>query len=126
MEVDKVEAEEPSTTIRAVALPDIPLALKKAWEANQVNLEQAGMSNYLCWIQRATRVAYVEKVAQFISTHSMKSETARVNDRVIDFSAFMLRRFLKLPSEGLLLDQMPGLIKTQHEEISLELRRDVG
>lgn len=117
MEIDKIEEEEPRTTIRAVSLPVILMVLKKAWKANQVNLEQAGVFNYLCWIQGVTRVAYVERVEQFISTYSMKSETARVNDRMIDFSAPVIRQFLKLPLEGLLLDQMPELTKEQHEEI---------
>lgn len=112
-----MEEEEPRPIIRAVTLPVIPMILKKAWRANQGNLEQAGVFNYLCWIQGVTRVAYVEKVEQFISSYSMKSETARVNGRMIDFSAPVLRQFLKLPLEGLLLDQLPGLTKEQHEEI---------
>jgi hypothetical protein len=59
----------------------------------------------------------VDHVEQFISTYSMKSETARVKDRMVDFSTLGISRILRLPREGLLLDQMPGVAPEQEEEI---------
>lgn len=116
MEAHKIEEVEPNMTIKAVALPAIPMTLKKAWKTNQANLEKAGMFRYLCWIQGAIRAAYGDRVTQFIQTYSATSETARVNEKIIDFSVPMIQRFLKLPAKGLILDTMPGLTKKQHEE----------
>jgi hypothetical protein len=47
----------------------------------------------------------------------MKSKTARVKDRMIDFLASGIKRFLRLSTEGLLLDQIPKVVPEQENEI---------
>lgn len=117
MEVDETEEGGPAFSIKPMVLPNISTALKTAWKDNNVNLEKAGIFRFLCWVQTTTRVAYVDRVIQFIHTHSSETETAQVEGRTIDFSVNFVGRVLKLPIDGERLDNMPGLTKKQHENM---------
>lgn len=116
-ESEVLEEPEKALTLKPMVLPLITLALKKAWKANQEQLEQAGMFQFLCWVQSATRVAYVEEVTQFVQTYSPDAETAQVKGKTMDFSTQVVARRLRLPDDGLILDELPGLSKAQQEEM---------
>lgn len=103
--------------VKPLVLPVIAFVLKKAWKANQVKLESAGVFNYLCWVQMVTRVAFADWVAQVIETYSDEAATAQVNGRVIELSAQTIGRYLKLPSDGVNEGQLPKLSKKQHDII---------
>lgn len=104
-------------SVKPAVLPDIPFALKKAWKANRVKLETAGVFDFLCWIQLVTKVAFVSHVVQFMDTYSIGKETAQVDGRVVPFSAVVIRNHLKLPADGILEGQLPAVTKKQHEVI---------
>ena len=70
-------------TLKPIVLPQITMTLKRAWKANRGNLEKAGIFDFLCWVQSATRVAYVEKVTQFLQTYNPDTETAQVDNKTI-------------------------------------------
>lgn len=114
---EKVEEVEPTYTIKPYVLPTITMPLKVAWKNNRTKLENAGMFNYFCWIQSATRVAYADQVNQFTKTYNSDTTTALVDGRTIDVGRNAISRLLWLPKEGLLLDSMPGLTKKQHENM---------
>ena len=114
---EKQEEAEPTFTVKPLVLLVITMPLKVAWKNNQNKLEKAGMFDYFCWIQSVTRVAYVEKVNQFIKTYDSDTATAQVDGRTIDVGVNSIARLLWLPKEGLLLDSMPGLTKKQHENL---------
>ena len=116
-EVEKEEEIPRRWNVKPVVLPDIPLALKRAWKANQVKLETAGVFEYLCWVQAVTKVAFVDHVLQFLETYSMGVETAKVDGRVIDFSVPIIGRQLRIPADGAVEGQLPGLMRKQHETI---------
>lgn len=104
-------------TVEPVVLSDIPFSLKKAWKANQVKLESAGVFDFLCWIQLVTKVAFGNHVVQFMNIYSVDTETATVDDRIVSISVPMIRNHLKLPAEGILDGQLPAVTKKQHEVI---------
>ena len=116
MDSDKEEAPK-QWSVKPVVLSDIPFALKKAWKANQVKLESAGVFEFICWMQLVTKVAFGSHVVQFMNTYSVDTETARVDGRVVSFSVQMIRNHLKLPAEGIFEGQLPGVTKKQHEVI---------
>ena len=101
-------------TIRPMVLHALPSSLRTAWDSNREKLAQAGVYTYLAWLQNITRVAFVERVVQFVQTHSIETETAQVDGRTIDFSVAMIGKCLKLPVEGKLVVEMPGLTKQQY------------
>ena len=113
LEPEKVEEIELALALKPMVLP----VLKVAWKNNNKKSEKVGMFDYLCWIQSVTRMAYVDKAAQFIWTYSMDTSTTQVDGRTIDCGIDVIARNLWLPKEGLLLDKMPGLTKKQHEEL---------
>lgn len=117
MEADKWEDEERPLPFKPVVLPPITMTMKKAWKANREKLEEAGIFDFLCWAQSATRVAYVDRVVQFVQTYSPETQTAQVGGRTIDFSVKAVGRLLRLPIEGLTLEDMPGLTRKQHEDM---------
>ena len=104
-------------TVKPVVLFDIPFALKKAWKANQIKLESAGVFEFVCWMQLVTKVAFGSHVVQFMNTYSVDTETARVDGRVVSFSVPMIRNHLKLPADGILEGQLPAVTKKQHDVI---------
>lgn len=114
--MDKTEGPKSSQalTMRPMVLHGLPPSLRTAWEGNREKLTRAGVFAYLAWIQSITRVAFVERVAQFVQTHSEATETAQVDGRTIDFSVSMIGRRLKLPTNGQLFEDMPGLTKHQY------------
>lgn len=116
-EFDGLEESEKALTLKPMVLPLITLALKKAWKANQEQLEQAKIFQFLCCIQSATKAAYVEEVTQFIQIYSSEAETAQVKGRTIDFSAQVVARQLRLLANAEELDNMPGLTKKQYVEM---------
>ena len=63
----------------------------------------------------APRVAYVEQATQFLQTYTPDTGTTQVDDRVVDFSMQVVARHLKLPMNGMKLEEMPGLSKKQYE-----------
>ena len=117
MELEELEETKKAFTLKPVVLPWITLTLKKTWKVNQERLEKAGIFNFLCWIQSETRAAYVERVTRFIQSYNPNTETAQVRGQMIDFSVKAVGRQLKLPVDGLLLEDLPGLSKKQHEEM---------
>lgn len=68
--MEKEECAEPSQalTMRPLVLPCIPSSLWAAWNINEEKLRKTRIFNYLAWIQSITRVAYVDKVVQFVQT----------------------------------------------------------
>lgn len=54
---------------------------------------------------------------QFVQTYSPENQTAQMGDWTIDFSVKAVGRLLRLPMEGLTLEDMPGLTRKQHEHI---------
>lgn len=113
MEKGESAESSQSLTIRPIVLPSIPTPLRAAWNVNAEKLRQAGIFNYLAWIQSVTRMAYTDKVFQFVQTYSKELSTARVDGRTIDFSVKMIERILRLPGEGKLLEDMDTLTKSQ-------------
>lgn len=114
-EAEDIDEREKGLTLNPVVLPAITMTLKRAWKANRENLEKAGMFDFLCWVQSATRVAYVAQVTQFLQTYAPDTETAQVDDKTIDFSAQVVARHLKLPMDGLRLGEMSALNSKQYE-----------
>lgn len=117
MEADKWEEETRPLPFKPVILPPLTLTMKKTWKANREKLESAGIFEFLCWAQSITRVAYVDTVLQFVQTYSPATQTAQVCGRTIDFSVKAVGRHLRLPTEGLTLEDLPGLTKKQHEDM---------
>lgn len=115
MEKGESAESSPALTIRPVVLPSIPVALRTAWNNNGENLRQAKIFGYLVWIQSVTKIAYVDRVIQFVQSYSKETATAKVDGRTIDFSVQMIGRVLRLPSEGQLVEEMPGLTQIQFE-----------
>ena len=62
-------------------------------------------------------MAYIDRVLQFVRTHSKETMIAQVEGRMIDFSMVMVGKHLKLPSDGPLVEEMHGLTKQQHNEL---------
>lgn len=115
---DEKEEEVPRRwNVKPAMLFDTPLALKKAWKANQIKLERAGLYEFLCWVQVILRVAYVDHVLQFLETYSMGVETATVEGRVVNFSVPTIGRVLRIPADGVGEGQLPALTRKQHEAI---------
>ena len=50
--------------MKPIVLPDLPMNLKRAQEANQLNLEKVGIFYFICWIQNSSRIAFVDQVNQ--------------------------------------------------------------
>ena len=117
VKMEKGESAESSRslTIRPIVLPPIPASLRAAWNENEQKLNQAQIMNYLAWIQKVTRAAYVERVVQFVRSYSQETATAQVDGRTIDFSVTRVARELKLPQQGQLIEEMPGLTQSQYE-----------
>lgn len=117
VKMEKGESAESSRslTIRPIVLPPIPASLRAAWNENEQKLNQAQIMNYLVWIQKVTRAAYVERVVQFVRSYSQETATAQVDGRTIDFSVTRVARELKLPQQGQLIEEMPGLTQSQYE-----------
>ena len=114
METDKWEDEARPLPFKHVVLPPITMTMKKAWKANREKLESAGVFDFLCWAQSTIRVAYVDRVTQFVQTYSPETQTAQVRGQTIDFSVKAFGRLLRLPTEGLALEDMPGITQKQH------------
>ena len=115
MEKGESDESSPTLTIRPIVLPPIPASLRVSWNNNGENLRQAGIFGYLAWIQSVMRIAYVDRVTEFIQSYTKETATAQVDGRTIDFSVKMIERALKLPSEGQLVEEMPGLTQSQFE-----------
>ena len=113
MEKGESAESSQSLTIRPIVLPPIPTSLRAAWNVNAEKLRQAGIFNYLAWIQSVTRVAYTDRVFQFVQTCSKELATAQVDGRTIDFSVKMIERTLRLPGEGKLVEDLDTLTKNQ-------------
>ena len=117
MEEEQEEKIPRKWVVKPVVLPPIIFVLKKVWKANQVKLKTAGVFNFLCWVQMVTRVAFTDWVAQVLETYSEEAGTAKVNGRVIEFSAQTIGRFLKLPADGVTEGQLHKISKKQHDNI---------
>jgi hypothetical protein len=116
-EEEKEEEVPRKWSVKPVMLPDNPLALKRAWKANQLRLETAGIFEFLCWVQLVPRVAFVDHTMQFLETYSMSTGTAKVDGLVVDFSVPAIGRHLRLPADGANEGQLPALTRKQHEAI---------
>lgn len=114
---EDMEEKEKTLALKPIVLPPITMTLKRVWKANRENLEKAGIFDFLCWVQSATRVAYVEQATQFLQTYTPATGTAQVDDRAVDFSMQVVARYLKLPMNGMKLEEMPGLNKKQYEDM---------
>lgn len=112
-----MEEQEKMMALKPMTLPGITMTLKRAWKANSENLEKAGVFDFLCYVQGATRVAYVEPITRFLHTYTPDTGTAQVEARVIDFFVQVVARHLKLPMNGMKLEEMPGLNKKQYEDM---------
>lgn len=117
VEVEQKEEILRQWIVKPAVLPNIPLVLKKAWKANQIQLETAGVFEYLCNMQIYTKVAFVNHVLQFLKTYSMGIKTAKVNGRMVQFFVQALGRIVSLPIEGITEGQLLAITKKQHETI---------
>ena len=105
-------------TVKPVVLPDLPMNMKRAPKANQVKLEKAWILYFICWIQNSRRIAFVDRVNQFVSTYSMKTEKTRVDRREVNFSVQSIGQQVKLPTSGTTEGQLSIVKKKQHDTIS--------
>ena len=81
MERGKEKAIMSIWTVKLVVLPDLPMNMKRALKANQVKLEKGGIFDFICWIQKSRRIAFVDRVNQFVSTYSMKIKKLGLTDK---------------------------------------------
>lgn len=59
----------------------------------------------------------MERVIQFLQTYTLENETAQVDNKPIDFFTQVVGRHLKLPMDGLKVEEMPILSKKQYENM---------
>jgi hypothetical protein len=68
MEKKEIAGSSQPLSIRSIVLPAIPDALRTSWNLNSERLRKAGMFTFLTWIQTILKVAYADKVIQFVQT----------------------------------------------------------
>lgn len=118
MAFDEEEEMVKQWSVKQVVLSELIMSLKRILKGNKMRLERARLVGYMCRIQNATKAAFVNHVNQFVNTYSMKTERAKVDGRIVDFSIMNLGRHLKLPIlDDITEGQLPALTKKQHENI---------
>lgn len=100
MENAEIAKSSQALSITPIVLPPILAALRTSWNVDSERLRRAGIYNYLFWIQNVTRMAYVDRVIQFVQTYSRETEIVLVDGWTIDFSSKMIERILRLPAGG--------------------------
>ena len=108
----------PLVQVQAATLPDIPRRLQQAFCKNRSRLEQAQIWEYLLWIRDVEKEVNQSKVAQFVHTYQWKTKTApMLKDEPVDFSTITIFRVLNIPHNGVALEALPELQKSEADDI---------
>lgn len=107
----------PVTPVQAVALPDVPHRLQQAMAKNRSKLEEAGVWEFLLWARDVEKKVNEGKVIQFVETYQLKTKSAQVGSKTMDFSTLTISQILALPDGGEKLEVLVDLRKAEAEEI---------
>ena len=103
--------------VQALLLPDVPRKLQQVIMVNRMNLESAGMWEFLVWIRDVNKVVHKWKVANFVQIYQVKNKTARMGLITELWCASMLSCSFALPNGGVALGNLPDLKKIQADDI---------
>lgn len=107
----------PLLQVQATTLPEIPRQLQQAMAKNRSRLEQAGIREFQLWIRDVEKEVIQTKITQFLHTYQLKTKTASVDGRSVNVSTYSIFQILNIPHNGVELEALPELQKSEVEEI---------
>ena len=107
----------PTAPVQSLTLAEIPRRLQQIMAKNRVNLEKAGIWEFLLWVRDVEKVVQEGKVTQFVNTYQLKTKLAKVDGVTVDFSTQAISQAFLLPNQGAKIEALPALTKAEAEEI---------